>query len=231
MAFAVIAIMLVATSAAFADAANQVSSKNRFKNEIKTDDENRIKTDDNSNRVKIEVRHETKTEVNGLNRVKLQQQPNEKNIDPGVIPENWLFNRHRFVGKGVALPLNNSDNESVKYVKLTITAKKGPYIMAPCTDQGCPVPDIEIRGKLNLQGDVLDVRNVTFGNETVSGQLYRNGTLVGSFNLAKSGWFNVWHGTLNVDGNSYNLFIVKTKQFNWKWQWPAMISPAEIEEE
>ena len=212
MAFAVIAIMLVATSAAFADAANQGPSKNKFKTEIR----NEIKEDGLNNNVKTKV--------------KLQQ---DKNLEPppGVIPENWLFNRHRFVGKGVALPLNNSDNESVKYVKLTITAKKGPYIMAPCTDQGCPVPDIEIRGKLNLQGDVLDVRNVTFGNETVSGQLYRNGTLVGSFNLAKSGWFNVWHGTLNVDGNSYNLFIVKTKQFNWKWQWPAMISPAEIEEE
>jgi len=74
------------------------------------------------------------------------------------------------------------------------------------------VDDVEttlLRGVLNADGDHLRVKDITHDNSSVSGNLYRNDTQVGSISLQSvvKGEHTIWYGTMTLDGASYNVYL------------------------
>ena len=66
-------------------------------------------------------------------------------------------------------------------------------------------------GVLFLDSDKCAVKNISQGNDTVSGDIYLNNTQVGSFSLSRvvKPGRNVWYGALSVNSASYNAYIVQ----------------------
>jgi hypothetical protein len=58
------------------------------------------------------------------------------------------------------------------------------------------------------------IRDVSIGDGESSGSLYRNGTKVGSFDVTSvmKGDVEIWVGTLVLDGNTWNLYILEAER-------------------
>ncbi len=109
------------------------------------------------------------------------------------------IDRLAVVGKGLAVL--SGDPNSFKLVKVGVA---GVNVVLEGEQASLLV------GVMDLDGERLRIRNITLTNSSVSGNLYRNDTLVGSFNIASvdKGDETVWYGSMTLDGQSYNLYIL-----------------------
>ncbi|MBI2579020.1 MAG: hypothetical protein HYW26_04890 [Candidatus Aenigmarchaeota archaeon] len=111
------------------------------------------------------------------------------------------INGLRLIARGAAVWVN--DPESFRDVKLLIAAKKS-------YNEG-----VALHGFMRIGSRRIKAGNVSISNGSLSGSLYRNDTLVGSFSLKpKENNTKLWHGTMNLDGHSYNLYLTRTRSFH-----------------
>lgn len=67
------------------------------------------------------------------------------------------------------------------------------------------------RGILKLDEEKYRLREVTVEDGHASGKIYSNGTEVGSFDVSSvmKGNTEVWAGTMELNGNAYNLYVIE----------------------
>jgi hypothetical protein len=69
-------------------------------------------------------------------------------------------------------------------------------------------------GVMFLDGERYKIKDIEVGNGTASGNVYSNDTQVGSFDvtLTIKGKHHVWVGTLEVNGESYNVYVLEVSR-------------------
>ncbi len=107
------------------------------------------------------------------------------------------------LGKGLAI--STSDPKDFSTVKLGL----GSVVFRNGT-----VNKTMTSGVMFVDEQKYKVRNITIGEGVLSGKLYLNTTEVGSFSVAESqkGERDVWTGTLELNGKSYNLYVIELKR-------------------
>src|SRR3989344_6666592 len=107
------------------------------------------------------------------------------------------------IGRGLAI--NPSDASDFKLVVIGIATVRvnilGEY-------------DDVTAGILWLNGERYKLKNINIGNGSATADVYKNDTKVGSITAAsvtKDGHI-VWHGTLNLNGADWNLYILELER-------------------
>lgn len=113
------------------------------------------------------------------------------------------FKEIYLLGKGIAV--NPSNSQDIKIVKI-----------------GLAEVIVNVSGsEVNVTAGVLDFDNETFklrdfsiGIDTTSGNIYKNGTAVGTFslNLISKPSDNIWTGSLTINGQTYNTYILEAQR-------------------
>jgi hypothetical protein len=104
------------------------------------------------------------------------------------------------LGRGIAV--SNTDPSSFKLVKAGIATVRVTLLGE----------ETELKvGVLFLDSERYKLKDIQVGNETASGKIYYNDTQVGSFSLslAIKGDNEIWYGSLSVNGQSYNVYILE----------------------
>jgi len=86
------------------------------------------------------------------------------------------------------------------------------------------------RGVMKVNSEKLQINNVTVSNNTVTGNLYRNGTLVGSFTVTSTTTDEkkVWFGTMALDNQTYRLYLLAKRH---RHKWPIVENEFRVEKE
>ena len=107
----------------------------------------------------------------------------------------------RLAGEGSGLAVNAADATDFGPIKI-VAAKLNAVANGNSTE-------VE-RGAINFNDENLKLSDLVLGNSSISGNINRNGTQVGSLSISsvvKNGK-TFWYGTMTLDGKTYNLYIV-----------------------
>lgn len=119
----------------------------------------------------------------------------------------WIHILHT-LGKGVAI--STTDPTDFKVVRVGIATVR--------------ILGEELRvGVMFLDTTRYKLKDIVVGNDTATGSIYSNNTQAGSFDLTLvlKGNNRIWTGSLNVNGQSYNAYILEAER---------RIKPVEMEE-
>ena len=117
-------------------------------------------------------------------------------LTPAFVQAASVLDKIYFLGKGIAI--SPSDPLDFMMVKMGVGAVK------PTTDT------VQRVGVIILDEQKYRLGEVSVANGSATGNLYLNGTQVGSFDVLSviKGDVDVWAGTLTLDGKSYSLYIL-----------------------
>jgi hypothetical protein len=130
-------------------------------------------------------------------------------LTPTFVQAASVLHKIYFLGRGIAV--SPSDPLDFMMVKVGLGAAK------PTTDTVLRV------GVMILDEQKYRIKEVSVANGSATGNLYLNGTQVGSFDVLSvmKGDAEVWAGTLTLDGTTYHLYILNA---------PRKVKPAELKD-
>lgn len=129
-----------------------------------------------------------------------------------------VFDQINLVGKGVAVSTSNTTD--VHFITVAVARMNLAKTIAQINNRtgvNITLPpgttSIVTIGVFHFDKQLYKLKNVNAGNDTVTADIYdKNGTvLVGSFNLqttTRAGRI-IWVGTLSLNGNNYNAYILE----------------------
>ncbi|HKZ45212.1 MAG TPA: hypothetical protein VJ343_00735 [archaeon] len=103
------------------------------------------------------------------------------------------------LGRGLAI--SPSDPKDFKVLKVGVAKVS--------VNQTGNVTELAV-GILHLDNETYRIKDVAIGNGTISGNIYRNDTQVGSFNAESviKGSSEIWVGTLTLNGETWNIYVL-----------------------
>jgi len=107
------------------------------------------------------------------------------------------------LGKGIAI--STTDPEDFKLLKIGV----GTVTVELLGEE----TDLTI-GVLFLDDDKFKLKNVEMGNDTASGKVFSDDEEVGSFSVSLTikNEQEIWHGTLTVNDEDYNIYILEAER-------------------